>query len=44
MVDQELGADPAGYEPPRLERVLTSEELEDEILYAGMPAASPDFV
>jgi len=24
-----------GYEPPRLERVVTPEELEREILYAG---------
>jgi hypothetical protein len=27
----------AGYEPPRVERVLTPAELEREILYAGVP-------
>ena len=32
--------DPAAYEPPRVERVLTLAELEREILYAG-PAATP---
>jgi hypothetical protein len=28
----------AGYEPPRVERVLTPTELEREVLYAGGPA------
>ena len=28
--------DPACYEPPRVERVLTPATLEDEILYAGI--------
>jgi len=37
--DQSL-PDPAAYEPPRVERVLTLADLEHEILYAG-PAASP---
>jgi hypothetical protein len=26
---------PCGYEPPRVERVLTPAELEREVLYAG---------
>ena len=30
------------YEPPRIERVLTAEDLAQEILYAG-PPASTDF-
>jgi hypothetical protein len=29
--------DPAAYEPPGVERVLTPAELEREILYAGSP-------
>jgi hypothetical protein len=29
--------DPATYEPPRVERVLTPAELEREVLYAGEP-------
>ena len=37
MNDQRLDAtpEPASYEPPRLERVVTPDELEQEILYAG---------
>ena len=31
----------AGYEPPRVEKVLTPAELEREILYAGSPGVSP---
>jgi hypothetical protein len=27
--------DPSGYEPPRVERVLSPKELEREFLYAG---------
>jgi len=34
---KEIGSDPAVYEPPRVERVLTPAELEHEILYAGVP-------
>jgi hypothetical protein len=34
---------PAGYEPPRVERVLTPAELEREVLYAGT-AATPGSV
>jgi hypothetical protein len=30
-----------GYEPPRVERVLTPAELEQEILYAGQDASLP---
>jgi hypothetical protein len=30
------------YEPPRIERVLTSEELTREILYAGVISADAD--
>jgi hypothetical protein len=30
----------AGYEPPRVERVLTPAELEREVLYAGAAGAS----
>ena len=29
------------YEPPRVESVLTSEELEREVLYAGEAATPP---
>jgi len=29
---------PASYEPPRIERVLGPEDLEREILYAGITA------
>jgi hypothetical protein len=32
----------AGYEPPRVERVLTPAALEREILYAGVVQASVD--
>jgi hypothetical protein len=28
----------AGYEPPRVEQVLTPADLEREVLYAGPPA------
>jgi hypothetical protein len=31
----EARQDPVGYEPPRVERVLTPVELEREIVYAG---------
>ena len=30
------------YEPPRIERVLTAEDLEREILYAGDAVSSQD--
>jgi hypothetical protein len=30
---------PTGYEPPRVERVLATEELEREVLYAGVLAS-----
>jgi hypothetical protein len=30
---------PIHYQPPRVERVVTAEELEREILYAGGPAS-----
>jgi hypothetical protein len=29
------------YEPPRVERLLTQEDLEQEVLYGGAVAASP---
>ena len=29
----------AGYQPPRVERILTPAELEREVLYAGGPTA-----
>ena len=29
---------PDGYEPPRVEQVITSEDLAREILYAGIPS------
>jgi hypothetical protein len=32
---RERSARPQGYEPPRVVRVLTPEDLEREILYAG---------
>jgi hypothetical protein len=32
---------PRGYEPPRVERVLTPLDLEHEVLYAGTPASPP---
>jgi hypothetical protein len=31
----------AGYEPPRIEVVLTAEDLGREGLYAGIPSAIP---
>jgi hypothetical protein len=31
----EEGCGPSGYEPPRVERALTPDALEREILYAG---------
>ncbi len=33
---------PGGYEPPRVEQVLTPAELEREVLYAGEPTAESD--
>jgi hypothetical protein len=33
---------PSGYEPPRVERVLTPAELEREILYAGTPSGQDE--
>jgi len=30
---------PAGYEAPRVERILAASELEAEVLYAGAPAS-----
>jgi len=33
-----LPRDAVGYEPPRVERVLTPADLEDEVLYAGVPS------
>jgi hypothetical protein len=39
MIDQDRTTKgPSGYEPPRVERVLTPAELEREILYAGTPS------
>ena len=35
---EEARRNPVQYEPPRVERVLTPAELEDEILYAGAPS------
>jgi hypothetical protein len=35
------GSGPDGYEPPRVESVLTSEELEREVITGGAPALSP---
>jgi hypothetical protein len=32
---------PHGYEPPRVERMLTQADLEREVLYAGPPATDP---
>ena len=31
------GPEHAGYQPPRIEQVLTTAELEREVLYAGAP-------
>jgi hypothetical protein len=31
----------AGYQPPRVERVLTPAELEQEIVYAGQDNSQP---
>jgi hypothetical protein len=33
---------PAGYEPPRVERVLSPVDLEREVLYAGDEVTGPD--
>jgi hypothetical protein len=38
---EQPGLDPAAYEPPRVERVLTPAELEQEILYAGQDNSLP---
>jgi hypothetical protein len=38
MRPEQAGLDPVAYEPPRVERVLTPAELEEEILYAGEPS------
>ena len=32
---------PHGYEPPGVEQVLTPADLEREVLYAGVPIATP---
>jgi len=37
-----LPRDAVGYEPPRVERVLTPAELEHEILYAGTPQSQDE--
>ena len=39
--DERLRDLPAGYEPPRVERVLTPAELEQEIVYAGQDNSAP---
>jgi len=31
---------PSGYEPPKVERVLASEDLEREVMYAGPGAGT----
>ena len=36
---EQSSPDPAAYEPPRVERVLTLADLEHEILYAGSTAS-----
>ena len=33
--NQKLDLFPTSYEPPRIEKILTSEDLEREVLYAG---------
>jgi hypothetical protein len=38
---EQAGPDPGAYEPPRVERVLTPAELEQEILYAGQDTSLP---
>lgn len=38
---ESAGRQPAGYERPRIERVLTPADLEREVLYAG-PTGSQD--
>lgn len=35
-------SEPASYEPPRIERVLTPEEMEREVMFAGPGVPSGD--
>jgi hypothetical protein len=35
--DTRLGTRATGYEPPRVERVLSADDLDREVIYAGAP-------
>ena len=35
LEDREQAADPEGYEPPSIEEVLSADELQREVHYAG---------
>jgi len=37
---QTLDLVPPSYEPPRIEKVLTPEDLEREVQYAGIPSTT----
>jgi hypothetical protein len=37
---QNLDLVPPSYEPPRIEKVLTPEDLEREVQYAGVPTTT----
>ena len=41
LLDFAWSPTPAAYEPPRVEAVLTAEELEREVLYAGQSVITP---
>jgi hypothetical protein len=41
LLDFSWTTTPTTYEPPRIELVLTSEELEREVLYAGLQSGVP---
>lgn len=38
---EDMGRDPATYEPPAVEEVLKAEELQREVLYAGVNGSIP---
>jgi hypothetical protein len=38
---EKLDLSPTPYEPPRIERILTPDDLEREVQYAGPPGSLP---
>lgn len=41
LLDLSWSTPPVAYEPPRIEIVLTPEDLEREVLYAGFQSGAP---